>query len=49
LLYMSIFPENFEIRRDRLVWRWRAEEFVHPSTEPGECLFDLGQSYFYTI
>jgi disease resistance protein RPM1 len=42
LLYISIFPKNFEIRRDHLVWRWIAEGFVHSNNEQGESLFDLG-------
>jgi disease resistance protein RPM1 len=47
LLYISIFPENFEIRSDRLVWRW--VRFVHPSNEQGDILFHVGQSSFYDI
>jgi hypothetical protein len=49
LLYISIFSKNFEIRQDRLIWRWIAQGFVHPSNEQGESLFDLGQNYFYDI
>ncbi|GJN34293.1 hypothetical protein PR202_gb22942 [Eleusine coracana subsp. coracana] len=46
LLYMSIFPENYEIRRDRLIWRWIAEGSVRPGDEQEESLFEIGQSYF---
>ncbi|GJM99169.1 hypothetical protein PR202_ga16249 [Eleusine coracana subsp. coracana] len=46
LLYMSIFPENYEIRRDRLIWRWIAEGFVRPGDGQEVSLFELGQSYF---
>jgi hypothetical protein len=49
LLYITIFPENFGIRQDRLVWRWIAEGFVHPGNEQGERVFHLGQSNFYDI
>jgi disease resistance protein RPM1 len=28
LLYMSVFPKDYEIRRDQLVWRWIDEGFV---------------------
>uniref|UniRef100_A0A0D9V0Q2 AAA+ ATPase domain-containing protein n=1 Tax=Leersia perrieri TaxID=77586 RepID=A0A0D9V0Q2_9ORYZ len=45
LLYLSIFPENYEVRRDRLIWRWIAEGFIHGGNQ-GESLFEIGESYF---
>uniref|UniRef100_A0A0D3HVS0 NB-ARC domain-containing protein n=1 Tax=Oryza barthii TaxID=65489 RepID=A0A0D3HVS0_9ORYZ len=45
LLYLSIFPEDYEIKRDRLIRRWIAEGFiptegVHDMEEVGECYFN---------
>lgn len=45
LLYMSVFPEDYEIRRDRLVWQWIAEGFVQIADKQDESLFELGESY----
>ncbi|KAL6909651.1 hypothetical protein ACP4OV_001310 [Aristida adscensionis] len=43
-LYMSIFPDDFEIGRDRLVNRWIAEGFV--SARAGYTSTEIGASYF---
>uniref|UniRef100_A0A0E0MNN0 NB-ARC domain-containing protein n=1 Tax=Oryza punctata TaxID=4537 RepID=A0A0E0MNN0_ORYPU len=45
LLYLSIFPEDYEIKRDPLIRRWIAEGFiptegVHDVEEIGECYFN---------
>ncbi|XP_044978356.1 disease resistance protein RGA5-like [Hordeum vulgare subsp. vulgare] len=45
LLYLSIFPEDHEIRRDRLIWRWISEGFVY-SEKKDISLYELGDSYF---
>ncbi|KAG0531027.1 hypothetical protein BDA96_05G238900 [Sorghum bicolor] len=45
LLYLSVFPEDYEIVKDRLIWRWIAEDFVPPG-EGGQSSFELGLSYF---
>ena len=44
LLYLSAFPEDCWIERDRLVCRWVAEGFVNP--EQGESPYEAGLRYF---
>ncbi|VAI70261.1 unnamed protein product [Triticum turgidum subsp. durum] len=45
LLYLSIFPEDFEIKRDWLIWRWLAEGFIQCDKEETR-LFEIGERYF---
>ncbi|CAL4990746.1 unnamed protein product [Urochloa decumbens] len=45
LLYLSIFPEDNEIGRERVILRWIAEDFVEHGEEC-QSLFELGESYF---
>ena len=45
LLYLSVFPEDYAIVKDRLIWRWIAEDFVPPG-EGGQSSLELGESYF---
>ncbi|CAN6343353.1 unnamed protein product [Urochloa humidicola] len=44
LLYISIFPEDYEIERDQLVKRWIAEGFIN--TVDGQDLQKIGKCYF---
>ncbi|TVU00232.1 hypothetical protein EJB05_54341, partial [Eragrostis curvula] len=43
-LYLSIFPEDFEIQRRRLVDRWISEGLVRPIT--GKTIDSVGKGYF---
>ncbi|KAF7040043.1 hypothetical protein CFC21_049973 [Triticum aestivum] len=45
LLYLSIFPEDHKIMRDRLIWRWISEGLVYSDKEETS-LYELGNSYF---
>uniref|UniRef100_A0A0E0L7Q9 Uncharacterized protein n=1 Tax=Oryza punctata TaxID=4537 RepID=A0A0E0L7Q9_ORYPU len=43
-LYLSIFPEDFEIQRKRLVYRWIAEGFIR--AREGVSIVDVAIKYF---
>ncbi|KAK1642352.1 hypothetical protein QYE76_060157 [Lolium multiflorum] len=45
LLYLSLFPEDYVVGRDRLIWRWIAEGFVQTGNNKTS-LYELGESYF---
>ncbi|CAO2149251.1 unnamed protein product [Urochloa humidicola] len=46
LLYLSIFPEDFEIQKGELIWRWVAEGFVEGQQAGHQSFHDIGESYF---
>uniref|UniRef100_A0ACD5WT00 Uncharacterized protein n=2 Tax=Avena sativa TaxID=4498 RepID=A0ACD5WT00_AVESA len=45
LLYIVMFPEDYKISKNQLIWMWIAESFVQ--CEKAEiCLFEMGETYF---
>ncbi|KAL6654698.1 hypothetical protein ACP70R_008163 [Stipagrostis hirtigluma subsp. patula] len=44
LLYLSVFPEDYEIDKDRLIWKWIAESFIK-CEEQGVTQYEMAESY----
>ncbi|XP_072963246.1 disease resistance protein RGA2-like [Typha angustifolia] len=43
--YCSIFPKDWEFKRDDLIYMWMAEGFIHSNTQR-ERIEDIGSDYF---
>uniref|UniRef100_A0ACD6A7B3 Uncharacterized protein n=2 Tax=Avena sativa TaxID=4498 RepID=A0ACD6A7B3_AVESA len=44
LLYLTVFPEDYIIKKRRLICRWIAEGFIHE--EQGRRKYEVGEGYF---
>uniref|UniRef100_A0A0E0BR76 Uncharacterized protein n=1 Tax=Oryza glumipatula TaxID=40148 RepID=A0A0E0BR76_9ORYZ len=44
LLYLSVFPEDYKIDREELIWRWIAEGFI--TEVKGQTLDQVAENYF---
>lgn len=44
LLYLSLYPEDYKIRRNDLIWKWVGEGFIQP--KQGESLYEAGEKCF---
>ncbi|XP_044354262.1 disease resistance protein RGA5-like [Triticum aestivum] len=47
LLYLTMFPEDYDIEMERLVHKWISEGFIHG--EDGKDLFEIGETYFLEL
>ncbi|KAI5021262.1 hypothetical protein ZWY2020_055107 [Hordeum vulgare] len=47
LLYLTMFPEDYEVQKECLVHRWISEGFI--CGKDGEDLVELGDTYFYEL
>jgi hypothetical protein len=43
-LYLSVFPEDYRIDREELIWMWIAEGFI--TQVKGQSLEQIGENYF---
>jgi hypothetical protein len=49
LLYLSVYPEDYEVERERLIWKWVAEGFIEKKAGSSSSLFEQGEEYFHEL
>lgn len=47
LLYLSLFPEDYVINKNSLIWKWVAEGFIHK--KQGTSFFEAGEGYLHEL
>lgn len=44
-----MYPEDYEVERERLIWKWVAEGFIEKKAGSSSSLFEQGEEYFHEL
>ncbi|XP_066334259.1 putative disease resistance RPP13-like protein 3 [Miscanthus floridulus] len=47
LLYLSVYPKDYQIKKNSLIWKWIAEGFIEKETRTS--IFQRGEQYFHQL